>query len=129
MTEKNDWYSIKLAVVIIAVFFLSNVFPDFFFSNFALVSDQALSRPWTFVTHIFLHSGFLHLAYNMIALFIFGTILEETGGSRKFLMVFFVSGILAGFATPLFYNASVGASGGAGRFFCEQCRIAHFVAS
>ncbi len=111
MTEKYGWYSIKLGIIIFLVFILSEFIPDFIFSNFAMISSEAFTKPWMFVTHMFLHNGYLHLIYNLIALLLFGSILEKVIGSKNFLMVFFVSGIVAASATIFFYNAAVGASG------------------
>jgi hypothetical protein len=53
----------------------------------------------------------IHLAYNLFALFIFGLILERTIGSRKFLLLFLISGIIANVFTFYFYPNSLGASG------------------
>lgn len=111
MSDKLEWYSIKIGLIIFIVFILSNILPDFFFSNFAMVSSEAFTKPWMFVTHIFLHDGYLHLIYNLAALLLFGTILERVIGSRNFLLMFFISGIVAAFATIFFYSVAVGASG------------------
>lgn len=48
------------------------------------------------VTYMFLHSGFMHLFFNMFALWMFGCVIENVLGTRKFLIYFFVSGIGAG---------------------------------
>ncbi|MGC9200850.1 MAG: rhomboid family intramembrane serine protease, partial [Candidatus Aenigmatarchaeota archaeon] len=39
--------------------------------NFSFIPKLAFSRPWTFLTSIFLHANFSHLFYNMLALFFF----------------------------------------------------------
>lgn len=54
-----------------------------------------LTRPWTLVTYIFLHSGFLHIFFNMFVLFFLGTTLEKIVGKKQFLVIFFASGILS----------------------------------
>lgn len=54
-------------------------------------SDQFM--PVQIVTHIFMHGGFLHLLFNMYALFIFGQVLEATWGSKRFLLYYLVCGI------------------------------------
>jgi len=68
---------------------------------------------WRLFTAIFLHAGFLHLVYNGWALLQFGSLLEALYGSRVFLLVFFISGVIASGASSLFLEASfgVGASG------------------
>ena len=47
-------------------------------------------------TYIFMHGGFTHLFFNMFALWMFGRILENYWGSRKFLIYFLVCGVGAG---------------------------------
>jgi len=79
--------------------------------NFALISSEVLFKPWTIITYIFLHGGPSHIFGNMFALALFGSILEKLIGGKKFLIVFFVSGIIAGIGSILFYEASIGASG------------------
>ena len=41
-------------------------------------------RPWQVITHMFMHGGFWHIFFNMYTLFIFGTVLERSLGSRTF---------------------------------------------
>ncbi len=102
--------TISLAVVTVAVFILQIIFPAIT-DNFSLVSAEAFSRPWIILTSIFLHGGLEHLMYNMFALVLFGLILEEIIGSKKFLLLYFSAGLLASLATIPFYEASLGASG------------------
>lgn len=73
-----------------------------------------LARPWTLVTSIFLHAGFLHLFVNALVLLSFGPVLEARIGRRRFLYIFFGSGIIAGAAQILVIPPEVvvlGASG------------------
>jgi membrane associated rhomboid family serine protease len=59
---------------------------------------------WTFVTYMFVHGGFSHILFNMLALFIFGTQVERYMGSREFLLFYFVTGTLAGvFSFVVYY--------------------------
>ena len=67
-----------------------------------MIHDAGLNGPavadgegWRIVTAGFLHAGFLHIALNMFALFILGTLLEPGIGTPRFLGVYFVS-LLAG---------------------------------
>ncbi|HUL70589.1 MAG TPA: rhomboid family intramembrane serine protease [Gemmatimonadales bacterium] len=55
--------------------------------------DTAFRYPWTFVTYFFVHGGLLHLATNMLALYVFGTPVEARWGSRKFTLYYFYCGI------------------------------------
>lgn len=52
-----------------------------------------LFKPWQLVTHMFMHGGFWHFFFNMYTLAVFGTVLENIWGSRKFLIFYFVTGI------------------------------------
>ncbi|MDR2972072.1 MAG: rhomboid family intramembrane serine protease [Bacteroidales bacterium] len=51
---------------------------------------------WQPITYMFMHGDFLHLFFNMFALWMFGAALENTWGSKKFLIYYFVCGIGAG---------------------------------
>ena len=69
----------------------------------------------TLLTAMFVHGGFLHIASNMLYLWVFGDNVEDTLGHLPFLAFYLASGIIAGL-THVFVNAgseipSVGASG------------------
>lgn len=70
---------------------------------------------WQPVTYMFLHGGILHLLLNMFVLWMFGTALESTWGSVKFLKFYFICGIGAGIlnaaVTPASPIPTIGASG------------------
>ena len=51
---------------------------------------------WQYTTHMFMHGSFMHIAFNMYALWAFGTPLEQMWGRNKFLFFYFSSGIGAG---------------------------------
>jgi membrane associated rhomboid family serine protease len=81
-----------------------------------LVAQPPLGIVWlTLITSMFLHGGFLHIASNMLYLFIFGDNVEDDFGHLRFLLFYFVCGIAAGL-THIAVNAgsqvpSIGASG------------------
>lgn len=108
--EQNRRYALWLTGIIVAVFFLQSVLPAVT-ENFKLVSADAWSRPWILLTAIFLHAGVAHLFYNGFGLAVFGSILEQLIGSKRFLMVFFAAGIVSSIASAFFYNSVLGASG------------------
>jgi membrane associated rhomboid family serine protease len=61
---------------------------------FALHTFQSeLFRPWQFVTHMFMHGSFTHLFFNMFALWMFGSVLENVWGQKRFLTFYFVCGL------------------------------------
>ncbi len=107
---KFKFYAFKLSGIIILVF-LAQLFIKGY-KEFFVLNERALSGEiWRFLTAIFLHGGLAHLILNLFALLLFGSILESLIGGRKFLFVFFVSGILANLVSVNFYPSSLGASG------------------
>jgi len=52
--------------------------------------------PFQFITYMFIHGSFGHIFGNMFALFMFGPLLEQTLGSRRFFIFYMVTGIGAG---------------------------------
>ena len=54
-------------------------------------------RSWQVVTHMFMHGGFVHLLFNMFALWMFGRVLEQVWGPKRFLMYYLVTGLGAAF--------------------------------
>jgi membrane associated rhomboid family serine protease len=58
---------------------------------------EALQHPWSAVTYAFLHGSFLHLLFNMLALFMFGPPVEDRLGSTRFIRLYLIS-ILGGAA-------------------------------
>jgi membrane associated rhomboid family serine protease len=69
---------------------------------------------WRLFTSIFLHQGLLHIAFNAYALWLFGQFVEETYGSARFALLFFLTGFLASATSYAFgapYVVAVGASG------------------
>lgn len=69
----------------------------------------------TLITHQFLHGGILHLAFNMLFLWIYGDNLEEAWGHWRFLGFYLACGVAAGLAQylsePESFIPMVGASG------------------
>ncbi len=51
---------------------------------------------WQFVSSMFMHGGFMHILFNMYALWAFGSPLEQMWGKNKFLFFYFASGLGAG---------------------------------
>ncbi|MBQ9645281.1 MAG: rhomboid family intramembrane serine protease [Prevotella sp.] len=72
---------------------------------------------YQFVTYMFLHGGFTHLFFNMFALWMFGCVIENVWGARKFLFYYIVCGIGAGITQEIvqFFTMpgglTIGASG------------------
>jgi membrane associated rhomboid family serine protease len=73
--------------------------------------------PWQLVTYAFLHGGLLHLFFNMFALYMFGSAIEQVFGARRYVVFYFVS-VLSAAITQLIVAAltegvypTIGASG------------------
>jgi membrane associated rhomboid family serine protease len=50
-------------------------------------------RLWQIISYMFMHGGFLHILFNMIALFFFGPMLEYSIGPKRFLNLYFICGV------------------------------------
>ena len=67
---------------------------------------------WRFITPVFLHIGFVHLAMNTLALYFLGIEVERIYGSIRFLVIYLFSGVIGFVASFIFSaNLSAGASG------------------
>lgn len=49
--------------------------------------------PYQFITYMFMHGGFSHIFFNMFALWMFGSVLEQVWGPKKFLLYYIITGI------------------------------------
>lgn len=106
---KFRYYTIWIALTCIVMFVLQLAFSGF--TDALVLNQYSWIQPWRFVTSIFLHGGFSHILFNMFALILFGLILESVIGGKKFLLVYFASGIIANLIAVNFYSSSLGASG------------------
>jgi membrane associated rhomboid family serine protease len=69
---------------------------------------------WQLVTHQFLHGSVIHILFNMVGLWFAGRELERVIGTRTFLALYFVGGIVGGLAQLVFVPSTpllIGASG------------------
>ena len=110
----------RLLIANVAVFFLQYVGDQAIGSVLnllVLVPGQVLTHPWTLVTYAFLHSGLMHIGFNMLGLYFFGPRVEERLGAQRFLTLYFLSAISGGLLHDFVslytrhYNPVVGASG------------------
>jgi membrane associated rhomboid family serine protease len=102
-------------VTIFAVQYLFHLEPLLAF-NFGLVPKLFFAgRVWQVFTYMFLHAGFTHILFNMIALWMFGSVLERTWGPKRFIQYYLITGIGGGLCYAFFNMNSliptVGASG------------------
>ncbi|MEK6826104.1 MAG: rhomboid family intramembrane serine protease [Nanoarchaeota archaeon] len=106
----NRYWALKLTGIIVLVFILQIVYKPLT-DMFVLKSSDVLFRPWILFTSIFLHGSLGHLLLNGFGLALFGSILENYIGSRRFLILFMASGLFSSIFSSFFYNAALGASG------------------
>ena len=88
----------NLIIVNALVFFAQYIFGNNSFSwlnnMFALHDIRSVYfRPHQIVTHMFMHGGLAHLFFNMLPLWMFGSILENVWGSKRFLIFYALCGL------------------------------------
>lgn len=95
--------TVVLLIINAAVFVLEMILPRL--SHFPLMDYFALSVSglkhgfvWQLVTYQFMHAGWLHLALNCWAIFVFGREMEIALGRQRFLTLYLTSGIIGGLA-------------------------------
>ena len=98
------------------LFLSAGIVPVEFTRGVVVGPPPPFNMPWvTLFTSMFLHGGLLHIASNMLYLFIFGDNVEDRLGHLRFLIFYFLCGLAAGI-THIVINAgsstpSIGASG------------------
>jgi membrane associated rhomboid family serine protease len=104
----------KIIIINSAIFFadisLRLLFKsDFIIYYFALVPDLVVNQYffWQVFSYQFLHGGFLHLLFNMFALWMFGTELEIRWGQKMFYRFYLISGTITG-VIILAFNLAMG---------------------
>ncbi len=90
--------AIKHLIILNVIFFAASSFLGLNIGNwFALYFPKNDHfGAWQIVTHMFMHGGFMHILFNMYALWAFGSPLEQMWGRNKFLFFYFSAGIGAG---------------------------------
>ncbi|HSM63569.1 MAG TPA: rhomboid family intramembrane serine protease, partial [Gillisia sp.] len=87
--------TVKILIIINAIFFVGTMFVgDYTYKLFSLWFFQNDNfGVWQIVTHMFMHGGFMHILFNMYALWAFGSPIEQMLGKNKFLFFYFSCGI------------------------------------
>lgn len=105
--------ALTLSFLIVLTYLAQLAVPEL--NNLAFVAAEFSRAPWTILTSTFLHSpgDYMHLLNNLFFLALFGYMLEQVIGTRRFLAVYVTAGITANLAAFTFYpNTPVlGASG------------------
>jgi len=110
----NSEQSIKYLIIanVLVFIFSFYIFPNNInqLALYNITSDSF--QPWQLLTSMFLHGSIMHILFNMLALWSIGNAVIRTVGDKKFLQIYFVSGLLGGILCMLFcYSPVVGASG------------------
>ena len=70
------------------------IFSDVMYEKLGLFYPASpFFRPYQFLTHMFMHGNFVHLFFNMYALWIFGCALEYVWGSKRFFLFYMATGL------------------------------------
>ena len=98
-----------LAVQIVRiVLYLANVYELFpSFLNYLAVPanlDVLARRPWTLISYMFLHVDFIHILFNLLWLYWFGTVFIQELGLKKLLSTYLLGGLAGGILYVISYN-------------------------
>ncbi len=123
-TTGVKWLLISNIILFVIYYFSVIAGYAWIFHPFGLIPEDVLKHfaIWQLVTYLFLHdpTGFGHILFNMLALWMFGADLERLWGTRRFLNYYFLCGIGAGICVVianLMFNSghlntrTIGASG------------------
>jgi membrane associated rhomboid family serine protease len=108
---------INLIILNVLVFLAQQVFKsqyaaDDLTSKLALWPyDNHSFKPYQLVTHLFAHGDIGHIAFNMLNLYMFGSILEKIWGPKRFFIFYFACGLAAALAQMAMQTGGIGASG------------------
>ncbi|MEL4307368.1 rhomboid family intramembrane serine protease [Joostella sp. CR20] len=87
--------AVKHLLIINVLFFIATqLFGEQMYDLFSLwFPKNEHFQLWQIVTHMFMHGGFMHILFNMYALWAFGTPLEQIWGRNKFFFFYFSAGL------------------------------------
>src|SRR5260370_21390180 len=95
-----------LLIANVGMYVITTTFPGVL-TALVLVPALIPERPWSVVTYMFLHAGVWHLLFNMLALYFFGPRVEARLGSRQFLLLYFISGLVGALTCLLTPSAAI----------------------
>ena len=94
--------TVKQLLIINVIFYFGSSISlntEFIYSLFSLhFPENPDFKFWQLITHMFMHGGILHLAFNMFALWMFGSAIESIFGSRRFIFFYITCGLGAALA-------------------------------
>ncbi|HEY5593480.1 MAG TPA: rhomboid family intramembrane serine protease [Paludibacter sp.] len=106
---------VKNLIAINLILWLASLVSPSFFSRWGLNIDltdilgmhywaSSKFSPAQLITYMFMHGGFSHILFNMFALYMFGGVLEQLWGPKRFLFYYLITGIGAGIVQQLFWT-------------------------
>ena len=85
---------VKQLLIINVLFFIGSQFVPATYDYLAMYYfDNAKFQVWQPLTYMFMHGGYMHIFFNMFALFSFGTTLEMIFGTKRLYVLFLLSGL------------------------------------
>src|SRR5437773_3032654 len=94
MFGMTPWVRRLFVANLVVFLFQMTIFVDpRFLTTFGFVPLRALAQPWTFLTYRFLHGGRLHLAFTLLAWYVFGPEVGERMGGGPFLGYYLLCGL------------------------------------
>ena len=112
--------TINLAVFLFTWDMSKNQIRDEVVNEFGLTPQFLAYKPYTLITHMFLHADIVHFGGNMLMLAIVGLVAEEKIGSTKFALFYFLSGLCTipfGFLMEFMTNTLVTLLGASGAIY------------
>ena len=84
----------NLLIINVILFAATLINEEFMVKTFAMFYPASyFFRPWQIITHMFMHGGVWHIFFNMWSLWMFGSVLEQAIGSKKYGVYYFLSGL------------------------------------
>lgn len=85
----------NIIIINVIVFIVANfIFKDQFVGYLAgFYPFSPFFKSWQVITHMFMHGSIMHILFNMMTLYSFGPILEQALGEKKYLLLYFLSGL------------------------------------
>ncbi len=66
--------------------------------------SKFILQPWSLLTYLFLHEGFIHILFNMLWLYWLGNLFQQYLGNKKTYQAYFIGAIFGGLVYMLAYN-------------------------
>lgn len=133
----NVFVFLFFSVLSVIGFLLNQSFFAGIINYFVLPSNLSkfIYQPWSILTYMFLHDGFMHILFNMLWLYWVGSLLQEYLGNTKTYEAYFLGGISGGllyllaynllpvFASNVSYSFALGASAGVLAVVCAAATL------